>query len=159
MNVAMDSLIKWFETNWFQGVQTFGIIAGFLISSWSMWKSTQARKISNYLLLTQYHRDIWGMTLEKPELNRIRTLYIDLDIHPITQQERQFILFVMLHASCAFEMQKNSQLLKIEALKADINGFLEYPIPKKVWDEIKTFFNESFVSYVGSYSRETPKRF
>jgi len=139
--------------DWFTLVQSVGIIFSILISALAFSRETRTKKVSNYLQLVQFHRDIWKLTLEYPQLNRVRKHNVDLLKEPPTSEERQFLSFIFLHITCTFELQNSNSLSKIERLEYDVNQLLSYPIVRHFWEENKRFYNEAFVRFVDGAAR------
>ena len=134
--------------NWFVFIQSVGIVASLLLSVFVLRRDTKSRRISNYINLTQYHRDIWKMTVEHPSLRRVLELDSELQKEKLTAEEHQFLTFVFLHITCSFELQKNNHMIKIEMLEYDIADLLKAPLVRRFWEENKRFYNTDFSNFV-----------
>lgn len=139
-----------------QEIQTAGIViglvftgCGFVLNAYSTLKGIKSRKLSNYQELTKSHRDLWKLTLDKPELySRILDASANISKASITSQERRFVHLLLLHMTAAYYFSKQSEIVEIEKLKFDIDEFLSLPIPRAVWLESQKYFNRDFVSFV-----------
>jgi len=139
-------LQKWFVDNWFEIVQTIGIIAGLVYTAHALNTAKKSQKVSNLFLITQYHREIWKTLLENPNLSRV--LEPNLTNITISQEENIFVTFLILHLSAAFQAIKIEAITPIEGLALDIQTFFSLPIPRKVWEDQKKYQNQDFVKFV-----------
>lgn len=137
------------SVSWFQLVQSFGIIASFAIAAYTAIRNARATKLSNYMKLTEYHRDIWRMTLDKDnELDRVRSLDPSLTKAQLTPKEAQFLTFLFLHVTTAFELQKSNHLVNIQQLRRDIKDMMRAPLMRRFWEENKQYYNDDFAGFV-----------
>ena len=72
----------------------------------------------------------------------------DLDRHPITDAERLFVLFLILHLASSFEATKHGMYFAEHGLRADVREFFANPIPQVVWREMKRYQQRNFVEFV-----------
>lgn len=138
-----DFLLK----NWFDLLQTVFIVVGFIFSYIALRNDIRASRFGHLLQLTQSYREIWAKTYDQPELARIKKTGIDLENNPITEVERRMVKEIILHIYVVYEAIENNQLDKSEIAK-DITDCLQLPIPNAVWQEVKTYHNKRFVSYI-----------
>lgn len=138
----------WLQANWFNFVQSVGIISSLLATVYTLTRDARSRKVSNYISLIEYHRDIWQLTFDKPELNRVHQRDPELFTVPFTPDEKQFLTFVFLHISCSFELQKTNRMIKIEMIEYDIAEFAKGPLVRRFWEENKRYYNDDFVRFV-----------
>lgn len=143
--------------HWFDIVQSIGIISSLLLGGWMARRSFQANRVSNYLLLTQYHREIWSLTLNTEKYDSITSAKKELWHQPITNDESIFLTFVFLHVSCAYELSRTSSLIQIENVAEDLRGLLIAPKARRHWEETKRFHNASFVRFVDSCTPDTSR--
>jgi len=144
-----------------ENAKTFGIIGGFIISSFALLlnffstlRSVRAQKISNYQEIIKSHRDIWRLTLEDPiNYTRLFESNIDLIEKPITHQERLFLQLLFLHASAAYTYLKHSHMQPIEQLENDFYEVLLMPIPRIIWMENKKYHNADFRHFVETINK------
>ncbi len=122
---------------------------GLLLNAYATLRGITSRKLVNYHELIKGHRDLWKLTLDKPETYaRVLTPNLDLARNPMTYAERRFVNLLLLHMTTVFSFTKKSDIVKIEKLKADIDDVLAYPIPRTVWLEDRHYFNKDFVRFV-----------
>jgi len=122
---------------------------GLLLNAFVTYQNTSSRKLSNYQEIIKSHRDIWKITIDKPDVySRIFLSEVDLQTNPITYQEQRFVEFVLLHASSTYNFSKKSALVQIEQFKYDVDDFLSFPIPQAVWTTKKHFYNKDFVKFI-----------
>jgi len=145
-----------------EDAKTIGILGGLITSSvalflnfYSTLRSVKTQKISNFQEITKSHREIWKLTIDKPELyERIFSNDVDLVQQPVTYTERLFLGLVFLHMSSAYSFAKHSNILEIEKMELDFSEILTFPIPRKVWSENKKYFNKDFVSFFENSGEE-----
>lgn len=136
------------QQDWFTLLQSLGIMVSLLIASFTLWRDVKSRKISNYIDLIQYHRDVWKMTMERPSLNRLFARQKELMKTALTEEEQQFLTFLFLHITCSFELQKSNHIINVEMLEYDVGELLKYPLIRKFWEENKRFYNSDFIDFV-----------
>ena len=139
--------------NWFILIQTLGIVFSLLLSGYAALREARSRKVSNYLQLIQFHRDVWKLTLDNPNLNRVRDNHADPIQNPLTAEESQFLSFLFLHITCTYELQKSNNMVEIERFEYDVGELLQFPLVKKFWTENKRYYNEAFVKFVDRSAR------
>jgi hypothetical protein len=138
----------WITENWFNLLSAVGIVGSLLFTAVSLRSSTKSRRISNLLTITSHHREIWSQLYHRPELARVKDATVDLTRNPITQEENLFVKFLILHLSSTYHAMKNGIFLKPSALSKDIKSFFRLPIPKGVWNNVKSFQDNDFVRFV-----------
>ena len=80
----------------------------------------------------------------------MRDASADTSQQPITDAERVFVTFVILHMSSVFYAMSDQLVVKVEGLRRDVAQFLSLPIPREVWDKIKVLQNDEFADSVES---------
>jgi hypothetical protein len=140
----------WVSQNWFNLFSGVGIIAGLCFTAVSLRSETKTRRIANLLTITANHREIWKEFLNNPKLARVRDASADTIKQPVTDAERVFVTFVILHMSSVFHAMSDQLVVKVEGLRRDIAQFLSLPIPRDVWEKIKVLQNDEFVAFVES---------
>jgi hypothetical protein len=141
---------EWTLQNWFNLLSAAGIIGGLLFTAHSLRSETKTRRIANLLTITANHREIWKEFLHNPKLARVRDAGADTSKQPVTDAERVFVTFVILHMSSVFHAISDQLVVKVEGLRRDITQFLSLPIPREVWEKIKVLQNDDFVVFVES---------
>ena len=86
--MAWPTLLK---TNWFDLLQTLGIVGGLFLTTWTLHLETKANRAINLLELTKQHRELWMTLFTNPELSRVLRDDIDLNLKPPTDEETRFV--------------------------------------------------------------------
>jgi|ERR1044071_6246151 hypothetical protein len=141
--------------NWFDLLQSAGIIAGLIFTAHSLRSETKARRVANLMSLVESHRRVWSEFYREPELERV--LDENADAHPdrTSRTEEIFVNFVILHLSAAFYAQRTELVFRLEGLRRDISWFFSLPIPRAVWEKTKTLQNDEFVEFVEACQKQT----
>jgi hypothetical protein len=141
------------KTNWFDLLQTLGIVGGLFLTTWTIHLNTKVQRATNLLQLTQQHRELWMTLFTNPELSRVLRDDLDLNRQPPTDDETRFVTMLILHLNGAYQTIKADVLKKPEGLTADIRGFFALPIPRAVWERAKHFYDSDFVAFVEAQRR------
>jgi len=143
-----NGVIAFIARNWLEVLQSVGIIVGLFTTGYTLRKETQARRVGNLFTVTKHHREIWSFMIEKPELARVLNPHVDLTRQPITDSERLFVRFLILHLATSFEAQKREMYLTMEGLKKDVQNFFGLPIPRAIWEEAREYQQRDFMAFV-----------
>lgn len=135
---------SWLAKNWFQLVQTTGIVAGLVFSGWAAYAQYRALRVDGLVRLTEGHRALWQEVFEKPALLRVVDPAADISKQPVTGEERLFVLLLVLHLQTAFEASRAGVIAPIWGLERDIRSFFALPIPRAVWDQVRDFQSPTF---------------
>ena len=84
----------------------------------------------------------------QPELARILDPGADLARMEVTVQEEMFVIFIILHLSSTYYGIRSGLFQKPHGLRKDIERFFSLPIPRAVWDKVKTLQDAPFVNFV-----------
>jgi len=141
-------IFQWASENWFSLIQTLGIIAGLAFTAASLRADTKTRQVSNLLIITGQHREIWKEFYRRPELSRVLEHDPDLEARPLSNDEELFVRLLILHLAGTFEATRDNVYLKPEGLERDVQFFFSLPIPKTVWNKFKVFQNTGFVQFI-----------
>ena len=144
--------------NWFDILQSLGIVGGLLFTASSLRSETKTRRVNNLLAITKGHRDVWTEFYRRPELKRVLSDRADLGQDEITREEEIFVNFVILHLNCVFYARKTGLVFKLEGLRRDVGWFFSLPIPRAVWTKTKLLQNDDFVSFVEVCLAGNPQR-
>jgi hypothetical protein len=145
-----------------EDAKTIGIIGGLVASSiglflnfYSTLRSIRSQKISNYQEIVKSHREIWKLTIDKPD-PYARVLRLDVNIvqEPITYTEKLFTRLLFLHMSSTHSFAKHSNMMPIEKLELDFCEILLNPIPRMMWNENRKYYNRDFVQFVENCGKE-----
>jgi len=140
--------LHWFAENWFELLQTVGIVGGLLLNAYATWRLHQSRKISNLITIKQEHREIWMESYDQPRLSRIRERNVDLHKEPVADEEEMFVNLLVLHLDTVHRAMKAGMFVNLEGLQMDIKGFFSLPIPQAVWEKAKRFQDRDFVRFI-----------
>lgn len=146
MNLAQIQI--WIIDNWFNLLQALGIIAGLLFSGLALRTTNKSIKAQVLLQITQQHREIWFRLFTQPELRRINKTDVDLNVFPITEDERLFLSMLILHMSAVVQAGRLGSVIPIERQSIDIGAFFSLPIPNTVWKKSKHFQNSYVCKFV-----------
>lgn len=123
-------------------------MGGLLTTVYTIREASEERQVSNLFALTRGHREIWSLVIEKPELSRVLNPTADIDKVPVTEQERLFVLFLILHLATSFEAKKRGMFFVVYGLQRDVREFFNLPIPRAVWTKIRRYQQPDFVQFV-----------
>jgi hypothetical protein len=140
--------IAWIEHNWFVLLQSVGIIAGLVFTGVTLRLDVKSRRVSNLIELTEGHRDIWSQFYRRPELARVLNPHVDLSSAPVTEEERIFVSFLILHLSSTYHALHHGLTMDPEGLRQDIRRFFSLPIPHAVWEKVHALQDRAFVKFV-----------
>lgn len=140
--------MDYLAAHWFTLLQTFGIIASILFTAFQIRFQHKSQMVTNSLLVTQHHRDIWKTFISDQELSRLFQEKPNLGSNPITEHERMFMNLVFLHISAVLKAVKAKAIYPVEGMESDVRDLLSYPIPKAVWEEIAEFQDQGLRDFV-----------
>jgi hypothetical protein len=83
---------------------------------------------------------------EHPQLARV--LEKDADAKDISIGEKLFVTTILAHLSTVFRAMKHGEFVKLEGLQNDVREFFALPIPKEVWEKLKSLQDASFVKFI-----------
>jgi hypothetical protein len=75
---------------------------------------------------------------------------VDISARPVTETERHFVELLITHVHSAYELLEVDLVLRPGNLEKDIAAFFTLPIPKSVWESVKSVHDEGFVRFVQS---------
>ena len=134
----------------FNLLSAVGIVGSLWFTATSVRADAKTRRISNLLTITANHREIWKVFLTDKDLARVRDAQVDTAKQPVTEAERVFVNFVILHMNSVYYAMSDQLVIKVEGLRRDIAQFFALPIPREIWDKIKILQNDDFVAFVES---------
>lgn len=143
-------ILRWLADNSFNLLSAIGVIGGLCFTAVSLRSETKTRRVANLLTITANHREIWKVFLTDEKLVRVTDALADTTKQPITEVERAFVTFVIMHMSSVFYAMSDQLVVKVEGLRRDIAQFFSLPIPREVWDKIKVLQNDEFAAFVES---------
>jgi len=146
--------LNWFRDNWFDLLQSLGIVGGLFFGGIALVIDAKVRRIGNLFTVTKQHREIWTTLYTRPELKRVVDASVDLTVRPISDEEELFVNLLILHLASSYRAAKAGMFLLRGELRADITAFFSLPIPRAVWERMKVFQDEKFVSFVEDYLKD-----
>lgn len=144
----MAPLLSWLSENWFSALQGIGIIGGIAFAAVSLRRETRARRLTDLLTLTSQHRDLWSEVHRRPELSRVLDPRADLLAQPVTKEEENFLLVVIVHFNTGWHLARENTFLSLDVLAQDARSFFSLPIPHAVWHETKRSRDPKFVEFI-----------
>ncbi len=144
----MANLPPFLESNWFNLVQSAGIVASLLFAAVTIRREARAHQMTALLALDQQHRDLWSELHRRPELERILAPEVDLVGKPVTTAESEFLNTVFVHFCTGWRLASEHRILSESDLWRDIASILANPIPREVWRETKGIREKRFVAFV-----------
>lgn len=150
----MAGISAWLDTNWFNFLQSIGIIGGLAFTAFALRMENRARRVSDFLVLTGHHRELWIEIQRQPSLARILQPEVNLIDQPITWAEEEFLNLVYVHFQAGWELARRGSILKMRTLRSDANYFLKLPIPRSVWAKTTGFRDAEFVRFMDEAGQE-----
>lgn len=138
----------WVAANWFELLQTAGIIASLLFSAYSMRRDEQGRRIGNLTAIKQDYIQIWNQLYTSPELARVLDKNADLGRNPVSTAEWLFVKMLIVHLDSVHRAMRTGLFVTLDGLEKDMRDFFASPIPKVVWRELRPFQDQQFVRFV-----------
>lgn len=148
----------WWGANWFNLVQTLGILGGLLAGAAALRADLRARRAETLMAMTQYHREIWGRVFEDPSLDRVLDPSADIETQPVTNKERMLCRFLILHLFATFEARRAGLYRVTWREDRDLGELFNLPIPGAVWEELRRYQSGDFREFV-ERMRAEGKRF
>ena len=90
-------VLHWLAEYWFDLTQTVGIIGGLVFAAHTLRKDERARTVSNTIAINEQYSRIWHEFYERPVLARIQKKDVDLNRHPVSDEEALFVKTLILH--------------------------------------------------------------
>ena len=144
----MGIFLQWLGDNWFDLLQTTGIVAGLFFTGRSFLLDTRIRRISNLLNITEHHRSIWQEVFDRPGLLRVLSAEVKLNTRPVTLEERIFVNLIILHLTAVLAAIEGRVHEKPAGQDEDLREFFSLPIPNTVWKESRRFREPEVVAYI-----------
>lgn len=144
----MSAFSLWTDANWFNVIQTAGIIGGLWLTMAAANRDAKAKEIENLLSLSEHHRELWKEIPQRKDLARIFQAEADTLLAPPTVAEKEFLNLVFVHFQTGWRVAKAGGITTLKEMKADVRDFFSLPLPRAVWEQTKNFRNSSFVCFV-----------
>lgn len=147
----------WGSEQWSELLQNISIVAGLLFTGLTFRADIKTRRTEYLMVITKHHREIWAELYQRPELARVIEPQVNLEHAPMTREEWLFLRFLILHINSVHRARKYGVLPELEGFERDVGALLSLPLPKLVWEEMKSLQNESFVRFVEACLAEEAK--
>ena len=146
----MGEMQAFVQLNWFNLVQSAGIIASLLFAATTIRRDSKSHRMTALLALDEQHRDLWSELHRRPELGRILAMEVDLVGHPVSLAESEFLNTVFVHYCTGWRLATEHKILAEDDLKRDMRDFLSRPVPLQVWMETTHTRERRFVAFAES---------
>jgi len=144
----MVALSSWAGENWFNLIQTVGIMGSLWLATAAANRDAKAREVENLLTLSEHHRELWETVPRRKDLERIFQSDVDAKLNPATVAEMEFLNLVIVHFQTGWRIAKSGGITTLGEMKADVRGFFSLPLPHAAWEKTKEFRNPRFVRFV-----------
>ena len=119
----MTTLGAWVEANWFNAIQTAGIIGGLFMTASAAHRESKAREVQNLLSIAENHRELWGKINQNRELDRIFKSGADVLNLPPSVLEEETLNQIFLHFQTTWRIARVGGLISLHELSSDVRGF------------------------------------
>jgi hypothetical protein len=143
---------QWLDGQFVTVIETASAVGGLLLTAYTIRKDTKERRLSNRIALSGRHGDIWKEFYERPSLSRVLNPAVNLKAEPVSEEERLFVKLLILHLDTVHQAMRGGMLTKVEGLTKDVREFFALPIPAAVWQKMKPYQNQDFISFIESSS-------
>jgi hypothetical protein len=144
----MGALSSWVDGNWFNVIQTVGIIGSLWLATGAANRDARAKEIENLLSLSEHHRDLWKEVPQQKDLERVLQADANVLLTPATVVETEFLNLVIVHFQTGWWIARAGGMTTLKELKSDIRDFFTFPLPRAVWEKTKGVRNIHFVRFV-----------
>lgn len=144
----MGGIGPWLAGQWFDWVQTVGIVASLVFTAVALRRESQARRAGYLVDLTKLHRQLWLEMCRRPDLARLLSHAPNLEQSPVTGAEERFVNLLIVHLSTVWELVREGKVVRQEAVERDVRAFFSLPLPRTVWDRTKAVRDQGFVRFV-----------
>jgi hypothetical protein len=165
----MGAIPSWVEVNWFNLIQTVGIMASLWLTAAAANREAKARneeavarhreakakEIENLLTNADHQRELWTDAYKRPELERVFQANVNLAEKPIKVAEKEFLNLVLVQYQITWCIAEAGGIVTMEELALDVRDFFSLPLPRAVWENVKGVRNPRFVEFVeGALGKE-----
>ena len=144
----MAAFSTWTAENWFNLVQSVGVIGSLLMAAGAANREAKAREIENILTLSEHHRELWQDVAKRPDLARVLRSDEAVLQSKITIAEEEFINLVTVHFQTGWRIAAAGGITSLGELALDAKAFFTLPLPRAVWEKTKNLRNKGFVQFV-----------
>ena len=153
---------SWVEGNWFNLIQTAGIMASLCLTAAAANREAKARneeavarhreakakEIDNLLTNADHQRELWTDAYKRPELERVFRSNVDLAKEPVTVAEKEFLNLVLVQYQTTWCIAEAGGIVTVDELASDVRDFFSLPLPHAVWENVKGVRNPRFAEFV-----------
>jgi len=139
---------SWITGNWFDLVQTVGIIGSLLIAVYTVRRDEKARKVGNSISISQQYQEIQRELIRHPRLKRIFDENVNFQEAPVSIEEEAFVKMTIGQLSTVYRAMKDGEFVTFEGLRKDVHDFFTLPVPKAVWNKYKSVQDREFILFV-----------
>lgn len=143
----------WLAQNWFELLQSIGIVGGLLFTAYATWRNDHSRRISNSIAISNQHRELLQPIYSQSDVTRVLDQCADIRKQPISLAEENYTIARVGHLSTAYRAIKKGELVKLKGLRKDVQQFFALPIPGAVWEKLKPLQDDNLVIFVESCMR------
>ena len=154
----MEAFVPWLQQDWFNLIQTLGIVWSLALTAAALHRETRARKLGHYLNLVAHHRELWSETHRRLDLTRIFQAEVDLVAAPMTVAEQEFLNLAIEHFTTGWLVAKDTPFLSRKMLAADAATFFASPLPRTAWKQTKHARDPEFVRFIEDALTNKSKR-
>lgn len=144
----MAGFSSWSDGNWFNLIQTAGIVGSLLFGAATAQREAKTREIENHLTIAEQHRNLWNEARQRKDLDRIFQTDADVIKIRITVAESEFLNLVVGHFQAGWILSENGAAITLNEMRADVRDFFTLPLPRAVWERTKGMRNRRFVKFV-----------
>ena len=144
----MGAFSSWVDGNWFNVIQTVGIIGSLWVATTAANRDARAKGIENLLSLSEHHRELWKEMPGQNDLVRIFQPDADTVLVPVTVAEAEFLNLVIVHYQTGWFIAKADGPTTLAEMRADVRSFFTLPLPRAVWEKSRHNRNKDFVRFV-----------
>lgn len=146
--MGMAGFSPWVESNWFNLIQTVGIIGSVWMACSAAHREAKAREIENLLTISDHHRELWNEAYQRKDLQRVFACEAEVLKTPATVMEEQYLNLVIIQYETGWKLAKAGGITKLQELSADVRGFFSLLLPCAFWKKTSGFRNQRFVRFV-----------
>lgn len=144
----MAADLLWLDQNWFNLIQTFGIVGGLWFTAMTLRQQAQASKNTDLLTLAGQHRELWSEVHRRSDLNRVLHADVDLVAAPITVAEEEFLNTVIQHFNTSWVLARTGVAITTKTLAVDARSFFALPLPRTIFERTKAARDPKFVRFI-----------
>jgi len=150
LETVMSAISAWVDANWFNLIQTLGIVGGLWFTASAANREAKAKEVENLLTLAEHHQGLWNGVTQRKDLARVFRSDVDALSTPPSIAENVFLNSVIVHFQTGWWIARSGGITNLDELKTDARSFFSLPLPRAVWEKTKATRNQRFVRFVES---------